>query len=316
MFYVLTIVVLVGLSALFSGSECAFLSVNKLRLSAQCREGKKRALRVAHLISNKDALINSLLVANDLVNIALSSVFTIWALQTFGDGALTVATLCATVVLLIFGEITPKSICVKRPDKIAYALSGFVLAVTVILKPVVFFFSAVSNLALRIKGVDTRAKVASYTKTDIKEYIDSAENAHTLKTGDMMGRVFSFTDSAARDIMVKRDDIVGFPADTAMAFIIDSAKKSGYSYFPIYTVSIDKIIGVLYLKDLMKGYDGDATVGTLDILRQPLFVTADSKMTAVFSKMERERQSFAIVLHNNECIGLITKAAIAKKVFG
>ena len=134
---VISAAVLITLSTLFSISESAFLSVNKLRLRVRCRAGNKRALRVARLLKHKERMINTLLVSNDLVNVMLSAILTAFALKVFGSKAIAITTFATTLLLLVFGEITPKAISTRHPDPIAYALSGFVQFVVVVMRPVV-----------------------------------------------------------------------------------------------------------------------------------------------------------------------------------
>ena len=138
---VISAVALITLSMLFSVSESAFLSVNKLRLRVRCRAGNKRALRVARLLKNKELMINTLLVSNDLVNVMLSAILTAFALKVFGSKAIAITTFAATLLLLLFGEITPKAVCTRHPDPIAYGLSGFVQFIVFVMRPVLRPFS-------------------------------------------------------------------------------------------------------------------------------------------------------------------------------
>ena len=145
--------VLIVLSMLFSISESSFLAMNKLRLRVLRGKKDRRALRAGKLLEKKEILINTLLVANDLVNILLSSILTAAALALFGERGVGIATFVVTILLLVFGEITPKTLSTRNPDGIAYALSLFVDIVVKILRPVVFLFTLVSRLVLKIRGI-------------------------------------------------------------------------------------------------------------------------------------------------------------------
>ena len=145
--------VCVVLSALFSASESAFLGLNKLRVHFLKEKGHKRAARAAKLLEKKEEMLNMILVGNEIVNIALSVVLTSIFLKLVGDAGLGIATLISTVALLIFGEITPKSLTTKFPEKFAFALSGFVYFFFIILRPFVFFFTSISRFLLRIFGI-------------------------------------------------------------------------------------------------------------------------------------------------------------------
>ena len=152
---------LITLSMLFSISESAFLSVNKLRLRVRCRSGDKKALRVAKLLKNKERMINTLLVSNDLVNVLLSAILTAFALKVFGSKAIAITTFITTLLLLIFGEITPKAVCTRHPDPIAYALGGFVEFVVFVMTPIVFVFTAASRFFLFFSRNKNQKRIAS-----------------------------------------------------------------------------------------------------------------------------------------------------------
>ena len=162
---IIILVILIVLSMLFSISESAFLGMNKLRLRILRKNKNKRAQTAGKLLERKEHLINSLLVSNDLVNILLSSILTAVALEIFGEKGVGIATLAATVLLLIFGEITPKTISTRCPDKIAYALAPFVKFITIIMFPIVVVVTFISRVFLRFFGIKTKQKneTISYT---------------------------------------------------------------------------------------------------------------------------------------------------------
>ena len=245
--------VLLILSALFSISESSFLSMNKLRLRIRRKNGDKRAVRAGRLLEKKDVLINTLLAANDLVNILLSSIFAAAAFNLFGEKGVGIAALVTTVLLLVFGEITPKTLSTRNPDSIAYALSGFITVVVTVFKPVSIAFTAVAHAVLILFGVNTKKPKQTFTEEEIKTYIDAAAEDGTLKKDEnaMMNRVFKFTDLEAQDIMVPRTRIAAVPNTVTYRGIIEKAQRTRLSRFPVYRSDIDDIIGVIYVKDLL-----------------------------------------------------------------
>lgn len=227
--------ILVALSALFSITESAFLGVNKLKLEALKNQNNKRAILVAKLLANQDTLINTILVSNDLVNIALSAIFTIVAIRLFGKSSLAIATSVSTVVLLVFGEITPKTICVHSPDVIAYALAPFANTLVVMMRPIVFIFTKAASVALWFYKIDTAGKKGQYSLLDIKNYIDQASKSGALPHNEksLIDCAFTFSDMRAQDIMVSIKDTVMFSKNTPIKTILQVASTTGYSYFPI-----------------------------------------------------------------------------------
>ena len=310
-------VVLVTLSMLFSVSESAFLSMNKLRLRILRKEKNKKALRASRLLENKELLINTLLVANDLVNILLSSIITAVAMRIFGSKGVGIATFAVTLVLLIFGEITPKAISTRKPDGIAYALSLFVDVVVHILRPVVVLFTAFSRLVLKIRGISVEKPEHTYSEEDIKSFIEVGEETGVLEDGEknMMNSVFKFTDITAAEIMVPRTSIVRLKETASYSDVIEKAQKTNFSTFPVYKKNIDDIVGILYLKDLLKTNPAEFQMSKL--MRPPLFIPGTRKITSVVQVMQETRQTMAIIIDEySGTDGLITQSDIHREIFG
>lgn len=310
-------VALVTLSMLFSVSESAFLSMNKLRLRILRKEKNKRALRVSRLLEDKELLINTLLVANDLVNILLSSIITAVAMRIFGSKGVGIATFAVTLVLLIFGEITPKAISTRKPDGIAYALSLFVDVVVHILHPVVVLFTAFSRLVLKIRRICVDRPEHTYSEEDIKSFIEAGEETGVLENGEknMMNSVFKFSDITAAEIMVPRTSIVRLCENASYADVIEKAQKTKFSTFPVYKKNIDDIVGILYLKDLFKTSPEDFEMTRL--MRPPLFIPGTRKITSVVQVMQENRQTMAIIIDEySGTDGLITQSDIHREIFG
>ena len=205
--------ILITLSMLFSISESSFLGMNKLRLRIRRKNKDKRALIAGRLLDRREQLINTLLVSNDIVNIFISSIITSIALEVFGSKGVGVATLIATLLLLIFGEITPKTISTRCPDRIAYALAPFVQLVVYIMHPVVAVVTFIARCVLRIFGIRTNAKKQSYTEEEIKTFIDISSESGVIEENEnrMMSQVFKFSDLEAQDVMVPRTKIRAVP---------------------------------------------------------------------------------------------------------
>lgn len=302
---------------LFSVSESAFLSMNKLRLLILRKKKNKKALRASRLLENKELLINSLLIANDLVNILLSSIITAVAMQLFGSKGVGVATFVVTIVLLIFGEITPKAISTRKPDGIAYGLSLFVDIVVHILRPLTLLFTAFSRLVLKIRGISVEKPEQTYSEEDIKSFIEVGEETGVLENGEknMMNSVFKFSDITAAEIMVPRTSIVRLKFDSSYSDVIEKAQKTKFSSFPVYRKNIDDIIGVLYLKDLLK--TNPLEFNLTEVMRPPLFIPGTRKITSVVQVMQENRQSMAIIIDEySGTDGLITQADIHHEIFG
>ncbi|MCF0242745.1 MAG: DUF21 domain-containing protein [Treponema sp.] len=315
---VVALIVLVALSCIFSISESSFLGVNRLRLRLLRNKKDKKAVRTGKLLDKKEQLINTLLVANDIVNVLVSSLITTVSLKLFGSKGVGIATLAATVVLLIFGEITPKTISTRCPDKIAFGLSGFVTVLFYIMYPIIKVITCISRMILRMFGIKTTKKKQTYTEEDIKNYFDyGVENGVLEKTeNSMMNSILKFTDLEAQDIMIPRTKIRALKTDSTYNHIIEISGKTGFTRFPVYKDSIDDIVGIIYLKDLLKVKNNTEGFSVKQIMRPPVFIPGTQKMSQVQKILSENRQSIAIVVDEySGTDGIVTASDISRQIF-
>ena len=310
--------VLIVLSMLFSISESSFLGMNKLRLRILRKNKDKRALVAGRLLDKRERLINTLLVSNDIVNIFVSSIITSIALDIFGQKGVGIATLIATLLLLIFGEITPKTISTRCPDRIAYALAPFVRVVVVIMHPIVIVVSFIARCVLRIFGIRTNAKKQSYTEEEIKTFFDMSSESGIIEENEnrMMTQVFKFSDLEAQDIMVPRTKIRAVPHDATYRDIIELSQRLGYTRFPVYRKSIDDIVGIIYLKDMLAYKENQNAFNLLTVMRPPLFILGTKKITSVQELLFENHDSMAVIVDEySGTDGLITEKDISREIF-
>lgn len=315
---VAALIILVILSCIFSISESSFLGVNRLRLRLLRNKKDKKALRTGKLLDKKEQLINTLLVANDVVNVLISSLITSVSIKLFGANGVGLATLIATVILLIFGEITPKTISTRCPDKIAFALSGFITVLYYILYPFIKVITFFSRLILRMLGVKTTNKKQTYTEEDIKNYFEYGMESGVLERTEssMMNLVLKFTDLEAQDIMIPRTKIRALTLDTTYNEIIEISGRTGFTRFPVYKNSIDDIVGIVYLKDLLKVKNNSVNFSVKDIMRPPVFIPGTQKMSMVQKVLSENRQSIAIVVDEySGTDGIVTASDISRQIF-
>ncbi len=317
---VLIAVTCVVLSSLFSASESAFLGLNKLRVHFLREKGDKKAIRAGKLLERKEELLNMLLVGNEIVNVTLSVVLTSIFLKLFGPAGLGVATFISTVALLIFGEITPKSLTTRYPEKSSFALSGYVWFFFHLLKPLVIIFTSISRLFLKIFGIDTKKKEATFTEEEIKTFIDVGGEEGVLEKGEknMMNRVFKFTDLNATDIMVPRRDVVGIDIKSTYRDIIQLSERTRISRFPVFADDgIDNILGVMYVKDLLFFRGPREEFSVEKMMHPPLFIPGTTKMSSIQEMMRKNKESFAIVIDEySGTDGILTTEDIEREIFG
>ncbi|MCQ2593270.1 MAG: hemolysin family protein [Treponema sp.] len=303
---------------LFSISESAFLGMNKLRLRILRKKKDKRALRVGKLLDKKEYLINTLLISNDLVNIFLSAIITSISLSLFGESGVGIATITATILLLIFGEITPKTISTRCPDKIAYGLSGFVSVVVFIMQPIVKIVTTIARGILRIFGIKTNNQKKSYTEEEIKTFFEMSSESGIIEENEnrMMSQIFKFSDLEAQDIMVPRTKIKAISCEASYRDVIELSQRLNFTRFPVYRNSIDDIIGILYLKDMLKFKKCPQDFSIKQVMRPPIFILGTKKMSSVQQMLFENHQSIAIVVDEySGTDGLVTEKDISREIF-
>ena len=265
------------------------------------KEKNPRAVRAGKLLEKKELLINTLLVANELVNILLSSIITVVAVKLFGNGGVGIATFIVTICLLVFGEITPKAISTRNPDKIAYRLAFFVDFVMHLIFPFVIVLTLISRLILKIRGINVDKPAQTYSEEDIKSFLEVGAEAGVLEKSEkiMMNSVFKFNDLNAADIMIPRTLIVCLRENARYDEVIESAQRTR----------------ILYLKDMLKTTPESFSVKK--IMRPPLFIPGTRKITSVQQVMQENRQSMAIIIDEySGTDGLITQSDIHREIFG
>lgn len=318
-FLLLLAVVLILFSMFFSASESAFLSVNKLRIRFLRKNKVKKAVRAGKLLDKKDKLINTVLVGNNIVNIALSAIITAIALDLFGASGVLPATFIITIILLIFGEILPKTIASTYPEKAVFFFSPIVSFFMLLFRPIVFILTAISHGIIRLLHIKQTNKSISFTEDEIRNFIDVGEEEGVIESGEkkMLHRVFKFTDLAARDIMIPRTKIIGAKLNASYRDVLELSERSRLSRFPVWKDNNDDIIGILYIKDVLFYSDRVENFSVHSIMREPIFIPETKKMSAIQQVLRENKQSIAIVLDEySGTAGLLTTEDIAKELFG
>lgn len=314
--YLAVFILLLAASAFFSASESSFLAASRLHIRYLKEKGDRRARRVGRLLGHKTFFLNSILVGNNIVNIALSSLATSLAIALVGTAGVGAATVATTVAILIFGEVLPKAIALSRPESIALKFSRPLSVYVLFAAPVVAAFSAFSTLVGFLTGPRKTHGPISVTEEDLRALIEVGEEDGVLEAGGghLMKRILDYTDLSARDIMTPRMDIVAVPLSTPRKEILELSRSSNFSRFPVYGEDIDDIRGIVNIKDifLMDGPDRAA-----DLMRPALFVFETRKIPALQELLHGNNQNCAIVIDEfGGTAGLVTTENIFEEIFG
>ena len=320
--HLIILFILILLSAFFSSAETAFMSVNKIKLRSEVDDGSKRAALILKLLDNNTKLLSTILVGNNIVNIVASSLTTTLMIRLFGSTAVGIATGLLTLIILIFGEITPKTLATRKAERFADIYAPFIRFLMFIMTPVTFVVSKMANGVLLIFGVNPAEKTEQVTEDELLTYVDVSHEDGVLEKDEreMINNVIDFGDTLVKDVMVPSIKMKCVPDDIDYDELIKAFREDEYSRMPVYNGTIDNIVGVIWAKDLLLKYDPANDNGAFDIrkyMRKPYF-TYDHKHTReLMSVMREEYRSMAIVLDEyNTTAGLITIEDLIEEIVG
>lgn len=311
---------LICCSAFFSASETALTSLNKIRLRNMVEDKIKNADKLSRLLEDPNGLLSSILVGNNLVNNGASALTTALAIQLFhgdaGSGA-SVATAFITVVILIFGEITPKTIAAQQAEKVALFVINIIAAVVFILRPVVVVLNVVTSALIRLFGGKPGMKLPLITEAELKTIVNVSHEEGVLETEEriMIDNIFNFGDAKAKDVMTPRTNMVAVPSDVTYGEFVALVKEEGFSRFPVYNEDMDDIVGILYVKDVF--FVAEKDFSAAKYMREPFFTYESKPVAGLLAEMRQNRLAVAIVLDEyGGTSGLATMEDIIEEIMG
>ncbi len=314
---IIVMAVLILLSSFFSATETAFSSLNKARLRALSEKGNKRAEKTLALSEKFDRLLSTILIGNNIVNIALTAIATVFFVRLLSDNVKgpTVATAVVTVLVLIFGEISPKTLAKESPEKFAMFSTPLIRFFTFILTPLSFLFSLWQKLLTKIFKVKEDRKM---TPDELLVLVDEVEEGGMIdpEESELLRSAIEFNDQEAVDILTPRVDVEGVPEDAKKEDVARLFTDTGFSRLPVYRDSIDNIIGVIHQKDF---YDGPkiTSKSIKEIMKPPVFVTPTMKISDILKKLQTEKAHIAVVTDDfGGTLGIVTMEDILEELVG
>ena len=304
--------ILILASAYFSATETAFSSINKIRLKNMAGDGHKKAKLVLDLAEDYDKILSTILIGNNIVNIASASIATVIFTKYFGDGGVTISTIVMTVLVLIFGEISPKSLAKEAPERFAMVSAPILKSFTVVLTPLNIVFMAWKRLLSRLFKVSDKRGI---TEEELITMVEEAENDGEINTqeSELIRSAIEFNDLSVTDILTPRIDIAAVDEEEEEGVIAALFESSGYSRLPVYRESIDDIIGVLHLKDFFNNR------GTpIEQLIKPVIFTMHSVPISKMLKLfQTSKCHFAVVTDEyGGTMGIVTLEDIIEELVG
>lgn len=315
---IIVLIVLIALSAFFSASETALMSLSKIRIRHMVEDGVKGAKLVEKLTENPNRLLGSILVGNNVVNIGASALATSLALDLLGESGVGIATIIMTILVLIFGEITPKSIAKQRSEGVSLKVVGPINIIVKILRPFVAIFTYISSFVLKLFGGDIDKDQPFITQEELKTMVDVGEEEGVLEVEEkeMIFNVFEFGDIQVKDVMVQRVDIIALGLDSSYSDVINIIKEEQFSRIPVYNESIDDIVGILYVKDLIL-LEAKENFSIKDCIREAYYTFEFKKVTELFKEMKKSRNHMAVVLDEyGGTVGIVTIEDLLEEIVG
>ena len=310
----IVLIVLLLLSAFFSSAETSLVTVNQIRMRSLADEGNKKAARVLKITSNSSKMLSAILIGNNIVNIFASSLATTITLQLWGNRFVSLTTGILTLLVLIFGEITPKTIATSHAEKIAMTYSGVISLLIKVLTPVIFIINKLANGFLFILGLDPGKKAASITEDELRTIVDVSHEEGVIEKEErqMIKNVFDFGDSQA----IPRIDMTCVSIDSRYDEIISVFRNDKYTRLPVYEDSVDNVIGIINVKDLLL-CDDKASFNVRDILRKPYYTYEFKKTSELMEELKKTSNNFTIVIDEyGSTVGMITLEDLLEEIVG
>ena len=310
------LVILVGFSAFFSASETAFSSLNQIRLKSRAEDGDSSAARVLAMAEHYDKLLSTILIGNNIVNIAAASIGTILFTRMLGaERGATVSTIVLTIIVLIFGEVTPKSLAKEMPEKVATAVSPFLVLLMALMTPLTWLFTQWKKL---LGHFVHSGEADTITEGELMTMVSEAENDGELtdRESELIRSAIEFDDVEVEEILTPRVDVVAVEDDIPLEELAQTFAESGYSRLPVYHGTIDNIIGVVHEKDFYIARLKKAT--KIDDLVVPtLYTTGSTQISQLLRTLREQHHHLAVVVDEyGGTEGIITLEDILEELVG
>ncbi|MBR2274924.1 MAG: HlyC/CorC family transporter [Lachnospiraceae bacterium] len=317
-FHIVTLVLLILLSAFFSASETALTTLNQIRLRSLIEEGNKKAEKVLAVLENRSKMLSTILILNNLVNLYASSLTTAFAMQLWGNKAIAAATGILTMCILVFGEIIPKTLASIYNEGFALTFIDIIQFFITILTPVVFLIDGLSFILLKPFGVDKNKVQSSLTENELRTMVDVSREEGVIENEEheMINNVFDFGDSVAKDVMIPRVEMTCVNAEASFSELEEVFSEKKYTRMPVFEESTDNIIGIINMKDILFIRDTE-DFHIKDYMREASFTYEYKKTSELMIEMRQSSVSMVCVLDEyGATVGLITLEDLIEEIVG
>lgn len=316
----ISLIILLLLSAFFSSAETALVTVNKIRMRTLSETGDKRADRVLRVTENSSKMLSAILIGNNLVNLSASSIATTLATKIWGSAGAGIATGILTFLILIFGEVSPKTMATIYADRMSLHIAGFIELLMKVLTPFIFIINKLSMGFLLLLRVNPNDANNAMTEEELRTIVDVSEETGVIENEErnMIHNLFDFGDAEAKEIMVPRIDMTFISIDATYDEVLEVYRKDKFTRLPVYEETTDNVVGIINMKDLLL-WDSNSTekFSIRNILREPYFTFEHKNTADLFIEMRKSSLSLAIVLDEyGATAGLITLEDLIEEIVG
>jgi len=312
------VIVLLALSAFFSSAETALTTVNKMRVRTLEEAGDARAITLTKVIEDPGRMLSTILIGNNIVNLSASSLMTTLTIQVFGSRAVGLATGVLTLLILVFGEISPKTIATLDAERLALGYARTIYLLMILLTPVIFLINHLSMAFLFLLRIDPKKKRDAITEDELRTIVEVSHEEGVIETEEkkMINNVFDFGDSVARDVMVPRIDMVFVDVNATYDELMELFREERFTRIPVYEDTTDNVIGIVNMKDMLL-VDRDQPFSLRDYLREPLYTYEYKKTAELMVEMRKTSTNIIIVLDEyGATAGLITMEDLLEEIVG
>lgn len=309
---------LLGLSAFFSSSETAMMSVNKIRVRTLADAGLSSAKILVKVLDNQPKMLSAILIGNNIVNISASSLMTVLVTDVFGSVYVGAATGVLTLLVLIFGEITPKTTATLYSESMALKFAKPIYLLMQVLTPVIFIVDILAKGVLKLLHIDPNKKPEAITEEELRTIVEVSHEEGVIESDEkkMIYNVFDFGDSVARDIMVPRIDMTFIDVNSTYEEVLEIFREEKYTRYPVFEETTDNVIGIVNIKDLIL-LDNTKTFCLREHLREPMYTYEFKKTAELMVELRKTLNNIAIVLDEyGATAGLITMEDMLEEIVG
>ena len=311
---------LILLSAFFSSSETGMMSLNRYRLKHMAKTGHKGAKRAQGLLNRTDQLIGVILIGNNFVNIFASAIATVIAIRIWGDAGIAIATVLLTIVILIFAEVTPKTLAALFPEKIAFPASVILGPLLKLLYPVVWAVNLFTGVILKLIGVSAEDSASDHlSREELRTLVNEAGALIPTKHKDMLVSILDLEKVTVNDIMVPRNEVVGIDLEDDLETILRQLRSSQHTRLPVFKGDINNIQGVLHLRNTTKLLlqDDINKAMLMQLCREPYFIPESTPLNTQLINFQKEKRRFGMVVDEyGDLLGLATLEDILEEIVG